>query len=127
MNKTETQFRAADQQGMNGLLEQCGINLFGLSDAVRLYSEYDPKTGEKPDVWDRLKAGGDLVSKYIPGVGLAQAIVKSDLGKELLGINDAIRIFASHDPVTRKKLYRGDHLAALGWTVLNLAETVPIS
>ncbi|AEH48342.1 pre-toxin TG domain-containing protein [Parageobacillus thermoglucosidasius] len=71
--RTAAAIRQADQTLADNIKE-FGLELSGLYDLQRLFGEYDPVTGERISVWDRLVAGGMLLASFIPpvkGAGIA--------------------------------------------------------
>ena len=57
------------------------LELVGWNDAQRVFSEYDPVTGEKLSFGDRLLAGGFLALSLLPPVKSTGNKSKIDIGK----------------------------------------------
>ncbi|WP_420768690.1 pre-toxin TG domain-containing protein [Parageobacillus thermoglucosidasius] len=77
--RTAAAIRQADQTLADNIIE-FGLELLGWYDLQRVFGEYDPVTGERISVGDRLFAGGMLLLTIIPlakGAGVAgKAAVK---------------------------------------------------
>ncbi|AEH46528.1 pre-toxin TG domain-containing protein [Parageobacillus thermoglucosidasius] len=77
--RTAAAIRQADQTLADNIIE-FGLELLGWYDLQRVFGEYDPVTGERISVGDRLFAGGMLLLSIIPpakGAGVAgKAAVK---------------------------------------------------
>ncbi|WP_051989118.1 pre-toxin TG domain-containing protein [Caldibacillus thermoamylovorans] len=57
------------------------LELIGWNDVQRVFSEYDPVTGEKLSFGDRLLAGGFLALSLLPPVKSTGNKSKIDIGK----------------------------------------------
>ena len=74
-----------DEQKMGNKVSEFLLELVGWNDAQRVFSEYDPVTGEKLSFGDRLLAGGFLALSLLPpakavGVGGKTLIKGADAG-----------------------------------------------
>ncbi|BBW96524.1 hypothetical protein GsuE55_13570 [Geobacillus subterraneus] len=71
-------------------LQKFGLELLGWYDVQRVFGEYDPITGERLSVGDRLLAGGMLLASIIPptkGAGMAgKAAIKGAKAMEAASV-----------------------------------------
>ena len=70
-----------DEQKMGNKVSEFLLELIGWNDAQRVFSEYDPVTGEKLSFGDRLLAGGFLALSLLPPVKSTGNKSKIDIGK----------------------------------------------
>jgi hypothetical protein len=104
--RTAAAMRQADQ-ALADNMKQFGLELLGWYDVQRLFGEYDPITGERLSVGDRLLAGGMLWLSLVPpakGVGVA--------GKTLL--TGAKAMNAASALANVKNIVRHDKMKAIG-------------
>ncbi|MEB3750748.1 pre-toxin TG domain-containing protein [Geobacillus sp. FSL W8-0032] len=104
--RTAAAMRQADQTLADNMKE-FGLELLGWYDVQRVFGEYDPITGERLSVGDRLLAGGMLLLSIVPSAKSAGVAGKA-------AIKGAKAIDAASALAKVKHVVRDDKMKAIG-------------
>ncbi|WP_231559882.1 pre-toxin TG domain-containing protein [Geobacillus icigianus] len=100
--RTAAAMRQADQTIADNMKE-FGLELLGWYDVQRVFGEYDPITGERLSVGDRLLAGGMLLASMVPpakGAGMAvKAAIKGAKAMEAASVLSKTKHVVRYDKI----------------------------
>ncbi|MEB3750765.1 pre-toxin TG domain-containing protein [Geobacillus sp. FSL W8-0032] len=100
--RTAAAMRQADQTLADNMKE-FGLELLGWYDVQRVFGEYDPITGERLSIGDRLLAGGMLLLSIVPpakGAGVAgKAAIKGAKAMEAASVLSKMKHVVRYDKI----------------------------